>query len=104
MRIERAENDFNLTTYPPEPVSRELAEKRKAAIVKHTRDKYATPIAEVEDQFRALHAPAGPAANRHRSQRSKEEAQEVLAEYGTPRTRRSASGPRYLWPTVSRGI
>lgn len=79
MRIERAENDFNLKTYPPEPVSPELAEQRKAAIIKQTREIYATPIAQVEDQFSLRNTAAGFAAGKKPSPPLKAETREVPA-------------------------
>ena len=52
VRIERAEYDFNLKTYPAEPVEKDLADRRKAAIIEHTRKTYATPVRRVEEQLR----------------------------------------------------
>lgn len=52
VRIERAEYDFNLKTYPAEPVEKGLADRRKAAIIEHTRETYATPVRQVEEQLR----------------------------------------------------
>jgi hypothetical protein len=52
VRIERAEYDFNLKTYPAEPVENDVADRRKIAIIQHTRQTYATPVSRVEDQLR----------------------------------------------------
>ncbi len=52
VRIERAEYDFNLKTYPAEAVEKDVADRRKTAIIEHTRQTYATPVSRVEDQLR----------------------------------------------------
>lgn len=51
-RIERAEYDFNLSTYPAPKIQRETAEKRKAEIVRNTREPFAKPKAEVEAELK----------------------------------------------------
>jgi hypothetical protein len=62
-RIERAEYDFNLKTYPPEPVEKDVADRRKTAIIEHTRQTYATPVSQVEDLLRITRE-LGPATRR----------------------------------------
>ncbi len=52
MRIERSDNDFNLRTLPSEPVAPGIADRRKAAVIGQSRKNYATPVKEVETQFR----------------------------------------------------
>lgn len=47
-RVERADYDFNMVVTPVPGVSKEIADKRFAAIVQHTRASYAKPRAEVE--------------------------------------------------------
>jgi hypothetical protein len=63
VRIERAEYDFNLKTYPPEPVEKDVADRRKTAIIEHTRQTYATPVSRVEDLLRITRE-LGPATRR----------------------------------------
>lgn len=52
VRIERAEYDFNLKTFPAQPFEKDVAEKKRAAIIEHTREIYATPVSQVEEQLR----------------------------------------------------
>jgi len=47
-KVGRAEDDFNLTTHMMEEVEPQRAKERKAAILKWTRESYATPRALVE--------------------------------------------------------
>ena len=58
-RIERAEYDFNLKIELPLKVSKETAEMRKREVVRHSRERYATPVSLVEaDLFPAMATPA----------------------------------------------
>ncbi len=47
-RVERAEYDFNLKIDLPPKVAKEVAETRKREIIRHSRERYATPAREVE--------------------------------------------------------
>lgn len=55
-RVERAEHDFTLTTAPPPTVDVEVAKKRRAEIIRRSRDHYANPRAEVEALLAAAHS------------------------------------------------
>jgi excisionase family DNA binding protein len=50
-RIDRADFDFRLKTFPLSEISPETAEKRKKAVIEYTRKTYATPKAEVEAEI-----------------------------------------------------
>lgn len=50
-RIERAEYDFNLKTLPLSPIEADLAEQKRDRLLALSREKYATPRAEVEEMF-----------------------------------------------------
>lgn len=52
-RIERAEHDFNLKTFPIAGVASDLAAKRREAVLESSRARYATGRAEVEELLRA---------------------------------------------------
>lgn len=51
-RVERAEFDFNLKTFPVPKIEKEIAEKRKCEILKITREQFATPKSEVEAEIK----------------------------------------------------
>lgn len=53
-RVERAEYDFNLRTTQIEPVAQEVAARRRAEIVSGSRNSYARPRSEVEQELRDL--------------------------------------------------
>lgn len=48
LRLEQSRYDFNLKTFALEPVSIEIAEQRRLAIIENTRKNYAKPKAEIE--------------------------------------------------------
>lgn len=52
-RVERAEYDFNLKTEPLAPIPTEIAERRKAEIVRNTRELYAAPKVTVEAELQS---------------------------------------------------
>ncbi len=51
-RLEQSQYDFNLETFPPDPVPAEIAERRRRAILEHSRGNYARPRTEVESENR----------------------------------------------------
>jgi hypothetical protein len=60
MRVERSDNDFNLTVplFPePEP---DLADERRQAVIAASREKYARPRAEIEAALRQMIVPEPP--------------------------------------------
>ena len=61
-RVERAEYDFNLHTPMPPPVDEKLAEGRRERIVQLSRQRYATPKAEVEALLQKQWAEPEPVA------------------------------------------
>lgn len=50
-RVGQRDHDFNLTTNLPEAVPDDLAEERRLAILKHSREKYSSPREEVEAEL-----------------------------------------------------
>ena len=55
-RVERSDYDFNLTTKDVVPVAAELAERRRARVIAHSRATYARPRAEIEAEITAYWA------------------------------------------------
>jgi hypothetical protein len=53
-RVERSDNDFNLRTPPPEPVTKGMAGVALAAIRERSRARFARPAAEVEGELAQL--------------------------------------------------
>lgn len=53
VRMGRAENDFNLHTFPASKVEQEVARTRTASVIQHSREAFATPRAVLEEEFRA---------------------------------------------------
>lgn len=49
-RLEQSRYDFNLETFPLDTVSAEIAERRRTAILEHSRINYAKPKNEVENE------------------------------------------------------
>ncbi len=53
MRIDRAENDFNLRTFPPSTLSGHQALERRDEIRKNSRERYATPLVKLATQVQS---------------------------------------------------
>jgi excisionase family DNA binding protein len=51
-RVEQSQYDFNLETFPLNPVPQNVSERRRAAILEHSRAGYAKPRTEVENENR----------------------------------------------------
>lgn len=56
-RFEQSRYDFNLKTFPLESIKPEIAEKRRNAVIEHSRKLYAKPKSEIEDELMS-HGPA----------------------------------------------
>ncbi|MBV9497464.1 MAG: type IV secretion system DNA-binding domain-containing protein [Acidobacteria bacterium] len=60
-RIERSDFDFNLATTEPTKVDEELASHRTAAVIQASRETYATPRSQVEEELRSRDVHQGDA-------------------------------------------
>ena len=99
MRIEKAENDFNLRTLPPAPVAKEHADRRKTAIIENTRKNYATPVRQVEEQFRFGRTGGLSAETKGRARSGNEDSDQGASnEMSSPRVEKGPPAPEGLSP------
>ncbi|MEK7538478.1 MAG: type IV secretion system DNA-binding domain-containing protein [Patescibacteria group bacterium] len=57
VRMGRAENDFNLHTFPATHIEQDVARARSASVIAHSREMFATPRAVLEEGFRTAQEP-----------------------------------------------